>query len=571
MRILKLNQTYRNIKRYRQIIAVFMKYGFGDILDRLRLEFHIKLGRKLRKKALPEEIVYTSSAERMRRAFEELSGTFVKLGQMLSVRPDLIPPDFVAEFSKLQDAVPPFPFEQAQALIESQLSRPCAEGLRRIAPLEELFDDFDPTPLAAASIAQVHRAKTKSGHDVAVKIQRPGISDLIETDLQMLFDLAQLIERRIPESQLYNPVGIVDEFARTIRRELDFIREGRNMDRFKQNFEWSDTIYVPKVYWELTTSQILTMEYIDGIKLKDFEKLEAAGLDKRTIAINGAKAILQQVFEHGFFHADPHPGNIFVLENNVIVPIDYGMMGRLDDESREALGQLLEGIVRQDVDKIIKVFLEIGLIDENMNAKTLKLDLMDFIDQYYQAPLHQLEIGKVLEHLLEILRKHRIKFPADLIMMGRALAIEEGVGQTLYPDFDMASLAEPYVRKLMLKKFDPRRRIKRLSRLYDDLESLIKILPSDLKVILAKVKKGELNVKFEHKGLEDLIHELDQSSNRLTFGMVIAALIIGSSLIMHSGKGPMFLGFPAIGVIGYLMAGVMGLWLVVNILRSGKL
>ncbi|MFQ6044491.1 MAG: ABC1 kinase family protein, partial [Candidatus Poribacteria bacterium] len=285
MRIFKLNQTYRNIKRYRQVIAVFVKYGFGDILDKLRLEFHIKLGRKIHRKALPEKMVYTSSAERMRRAFEELSGTFVKLGQMLSVRPDLIPPDFVAEFSKLQDAVPPFPFEQAQALIESQLSR----------PLEELFDDFLKTPLAAASIAQVHRAKTKSGHDVAVKIQRPGISDLIETDLHILFDLAQLIERRIPEGQLYNPVGIVDEFAQTIRRELDFIREGRNMDKFRQNFEGNDTIYVPKVYWELTTSQILTMEYIDGIKLKDLEKLEAAGLDKRIIAINGAKAILQQI------------------------------------------------------------------------------------------------------------------------------------------------------------------------------------------------------------------------------------------------------------------------------------
>ena len=561
MRILKLNQTYRNIKRYRQIIAVFMKYGFGDILDKLRLEFRIKLGRKIRRKALPEEIVSTSSAERMRKAFEELSGTFVKLGQMFSVRPDLIPPDFVEEFSKLQDAVPPFPFEQAQALIESQLSR----------PLEELFDDFDKTPLAAASIAQVHRAKTKSGHDVAVKIQRREIASLIETDLNILFDLAGLIERRIPDSQLYNPVGIVDEFARTIRCELDFVREGRNMDRFKKNFEGNKTIYVPRVYWELTTPQILTMEYIDGIKLKDFEKLEAAGLDKRTIAINGAKAILQQVFEYGFFHADPHPGNIFVLEDNVIVPIDYGMMGRLDDESKEALGQILEGIVRQDVDKIIKVFLEIGLIDENMNARTLKLDLTDFIDQYYQVPLHQLEIGKILEQMLSIIRKHRIKFPADLIMMGRALAIEEGVGKTLYPDFDMASLSEPYVRKLMLKKFDPRRQLKTLSRWSDDFSSLIEILPSDLKVILAKVKKGELNVKFEHKGLEILIHELDQSSNRLTFGMVIAALIIGSSLIMQLDKGPMLLGFPIIGVIGFLLAGVMGFWLAVNILRSGKL
>ena len=306
-----MNQTYRNIKRYRQIITVFMKYGFGDVLDRLRLEFRIRMSRKISSKALSEEMTYTNRPEKMRRAFEELGGTFVKLGQMLSVRPDLVPPGFVAEFRKLQDDVAPFPSEQAVAVIESQFG----------SSLEDLFDDFDRTPLASASISQVHKAKTKGGRDVVVKIQRPTIRGLIETDISILSDLAKLIEKRIPESELYNPVGIVDEFTRTIRQELDFVREARSMDKFKRNFAEDDTIYVPKVYWELTTSHVLTMEYIDGIKLKDLEKLEKAGLDKRIIAINGARAILQQVFEHGFFHADPHPGNIFVLENNVIQQI----------------------------------------------------------------------------------------------------------------------------------------------------------------------------------------------------------------------------------------------------------
>lgn len=562
MRIFKLNQTYRNIKRYRQIITVFVKYGFGDILDRLKLEFSIRLKRKISKFASSEEMRYTSRAERMRRAFEELGGTFVKLGQMLSVRPDLVPLNFVEEFSKLQDTVKPFPPEQAMAEVESQLD----------SPLEKLFDDFDQAPLASASVAQVHRATTKNGHDVAVKIQRPAVNSLIQTDLNILSDLAKLLEKHVPESKLYNPVAIVDEFARTIRHGLDFIREARNMDRFRRNFEEDDTIYVPKVYWELTTSNVLTMEYIDGIKLKHLDKLESAGLDRRTIAINGAKATLQQVFEHGFFHADPHPGNILVLEKNVIAPLDYGMVGRLDEELQDMLAELSTGIVQQDVDKIVKIFRKMGLIDEDVDERKLKLDLRDFIDQYYQVPLSQLNIEKIREQTFRTVRRHRIKLPADLTMMGQTLAIEEGVAKMLYPDFDMIPLAEPYIRKLMIRrKLDPKKRIKRISRWYNEFSELIDTLPSDLGVVISKIKSGELNVKFEHQGLEELIRKLDKSSNRLTFGMIIASLIVGSSVIMQLDKGPMLLGFPAIGVIGFLLAGALGFWLAVNILRSGRL
>lgn len=562
MRIFKINQTYRNLKRYRQIITVFAKYGFGDILDRVKLELNVRLSRKIRKKVSSDEIEYTSRAERMRYAFEELSGTFVKLGQMLSVRPDLVPPKFVDEFTKLQDTVKPFSAKQAVAEVESQLD----------SPLEQLFEDFDQTPLASASIAQVHRATTKNGHDVAVKIQRPAISNLIETDLNILSDLAKLIEKHIPESQLYNPVGIVDEFARTIRQELDFIREARNMDKFRQNFEDDDTIYVPKVYWKLTTSNVLTMEYIDGIKLKNLDKLKEAGLDKRVIAINGAKTTLKQMFEHGFFHADPHPGNILVLKNNVIVPLDYGMMGRLDEESQEMLTELLVGIIQQDVDVIVRIFRKMNLIDEDVNIRRLKLDLMDFIDRYYQVPLYQLEVENIMDQMFRTLRRHRIKPPADLTMMGRALAIEEGVGKMLYPDFDMVSLAEPYIREMVIRhKLSPGKRVKKFFRWYEEFSQLLETLPSDLGTVISKIKKGELNVKFEHQGLEDLIRKLDKASNRLTFGMIISSLIVGSSVIMQLDKGPMLLGFPIIGIIGFLLAGALGFWLAINILRSGRL
>jgi len=562
MKIFRLNQTYRNIKRYRQIVAVFMKHGFGDIVERLKLELNIRLKKEIRKKVISEEVVYTNRPERMRRAFEELGGTFVKLGQMLSVRPDLVPQNFVKEFMKLQDTVKPFPFEKAMVQIESELD----------SKLDELFDYFDNVPLASASIAQVHKAITKDGDIVAVKVQRPNIHNVIETDINILLDLAKLLEKRIPESRLYNPVGIVNEFAKTIRQELDFVREARNMDKFKRNFEKDETIYVPNVYWDLTTSEVLTMEYIDGIKLKNLERIEKAGLDKKTIAINGAKAILKQVFEYGFFHADPHPGNIFVLENNVIVPIDYGMMGRLDDELQEMLGRILVGIIEQDADGIIKAFRKLNLIDDDINTRALKLDLIDFIDQYYPMPLSQLEIEKIMDQLFTTLSRHRINLPVDFTMMGRALAIEEGVGQMLYPDFDMISLAEPFIRELMFRrKFDIKRKIRDASKWYDEVSEFLESLPSDMSAVISKVKKGELNVKFEHKGLEELIHKLDKASNRLAFGMVVASLIVSSSLIIQSDKGPMLMGFPAIGVIGFLLAGTLGFWLIINILRSGRL
>ncbi|MBL7075294.1 2-polyprenylphenol 6-hydroxylase [candidate division KSB1 bacterium] len=561
MQITKFTKTYRHLKRYRQILMILVKYGFDDVINRLKIEYYIKLGKKVIPRLKERDLEKVTRAQRVRLAFEELGPTFVKLGQMLSVRPDLIPEDFINEFKKLQDEVPPFPVQQAREVIQAQLG----------APVEQLFDSFVEEPLAAASIAQVHRAVIENGEQVVVKIQRPNIQKVIETDLSILFDLAVLVERRIPESELYNPVAIVEEFAKTIRRELDFIQEGRNIDRFRRNFAGDDTIYVPKVYWELATDRVLTMEYIDGIKASEIEKLEAAGLDRKIIAVNGAQAILKQVFEHGFFHADPHPGNIFVLENNVIAPLDYGMMGRLDDEMREEVGNLLSGIVHKDADRIISAFRHIGIIEDVSDVRALRRDILDFLDRYYQVPLNQINIGIVINEAMEIVRRHRIKIPSDLTLMGKALATEEGIGRELDPDFDMISLAKPYVQEIMVRKLDPRRYLKDYASTLDEFNRLFKILPLEIRAIITKIKKGELSIKFEHRGLDHLISELDKSSNRLSFSMIIAALIIGSSLIVQLDKGPLVFGFPAIGIVGYLIAAVLGLWLIIAIMRSAKL
>ncbi|MCG2716981.1 MAG: 2-polyprenylphenol 6-hydroxylase [Candidatus Marinimicrobia bacterium] len=430
-------RSYRNIKRYRQIVTVLFRYGFGDMLSRLKIDFYIQMVKNKIPKLKRNVFERITTAERLRLAFEELGPTFIKLGQILSVRPDLINESYIEEFKKLQDDVPSFSAEQAKKEIEMQLGQ----------TVEQLFSHFDETPIASASISQVHRAVTNNNKQVVVKIQRPNIQKVIETNLNILFDLAKLIEKNIPESYLFSPSAVIREFAKTIRRELDFNREGCNIERFQRNFKDDETVYVPKVYWELTTERILTMEYIDGIKISKLTALEEAGLDKKIIAYNGAQAILKQIFDHGFFHADPHPGNIFVIPNNVIAPLDYGMIGSLDEEQKEAMGALLTAFVKKDAKKIISILIDIGIMKNTLDIRGLKLDLTDFLDRYYQVPLYQLNMGKILNEMMTFIRNYHIMLPVELTLMGKALITEEGVGRTLDPEFDMITLAKPYIKK----------------------------------------------------------------------------------------------------------------------------
>jgi len=556
-----ITQTYRNLKRYQQIVLVLIKYGFDDILSRLKFEFYFKLRKSIIPKYKEKDLERVTAAHRLRLALEELGPTFIKLGQILSVRPDLIPIEMVEEFQKLQDEVPSFNIEKVHEIVEREFGK----------KTEELFKHFDDKPIAAASIAQVHGAITFDNKQVVVKIQRPDIKHVIETDISILNEIATLIQRYIPETELYEPVEIVEEFAKTIRKELDFIREGRNIDRFGRNFEHDYTVYVPKVYWELSSDQIITMERINGIKASDFNKLDRQGLDRKKIAYNGGIASLEQVFIHGFFHADPHPGNIFILDDNVIAPIDYGMMGSIDDELRLALGEILTGIVKKDVNRIIKIFYNLNLLNDNTDDRGLRVDLTDFLERYYQIPLSKLDMRRIINEFIEITRQYKIKLPSDLTMMGKALIITEGWGRRLDPDFDLISMATPYVKKLLLRKLDPRRHLDSFVDMIEDFNHLIKIFPSEMKSILEKIKRGQLTIKFEHQRLENLIRDLDKASNRLSFSMIIAAIIIGSSMIVQLDKGPLLFGFPIIGIVGYLIAALLGLWLVIAIIRSGNL
>jgi ubiquinone biosynthesis protein len=366
-------------------------------------------------------------------------------------------------------------------------------------------------------------------------------------------------------------VQIVDEFAGMIRRELDYIKEARNIQRFGEFFADDEAIYIPRAYRELTAPTVLTMEYIHGIKVSELEQLQATGLNRKTIAINGANFILKEVFEFHFFHADPHPGNIFVLENNVIAPVDFGMIGTLDEEIVRQLGIALTAIVKKDVDTLLNVLLNIGLAPEPINRRVFRTELADFLERYHELPLGQLIIKAIIEDLMVLVRRHGLRFPQEMVMMARALVMYQGVGTMLYPEFNIIEHARPYVQKLMMRRLDPARQLKEISKLIRGTASFFKELPTDLREILEKLKKDELGIRFEHRGLDRLTSELDRSSNRLSFAVIIAAIIIGSSLVFQTGAGPKLFGYPCLGLVGLLAASILGLWLLVGILRSGRL
>ncbi|HEX2965204.1 MAG TPA: AarF/ABC1/UbiB kinase family protein [Syntrophorhabdaceae bacterium] len=551
--MIRPRETYRDIRRYTQVVRVLGRHGFKDLLDRLRARY------KVTKQTSASKGL--STAERLRLAFEELGPTFIKLAQVLSSRPDMFPPEFIKELSKLQDQVPPFPFENVRQILEFELGQPPTE----------VFAAIEEDSIAAASLAQVHRARTKDGREIAIKIQRPGIPEIIETDIRILHEFAGLAERHIPESRYFEPVRFVEEFARTIRREMDFVREAHNIERFHSLFQDNTYIHIPKVHWELTTSKVLTTEFVNGIKISDIDKLDAAGLNRKVIAANGANLTLKEVFEFHFFHADPHPGNIFVLDNNVIAPVDFGMTGIISEDVADHMSAIFVSIVDKDISTLVAELRKIGIVEDLDNSKDFKADVRDLVERYYGVPLKRLQMGPVLKEVMSIIRQYKIHLPADFAMIARTLLISEGVGRTLDPDFNLIDTARPYARRLMLRRFNPVKRMRDLSRAANDMFAFIRSLPVDMQAILSMILNGKLAIRFEHKGLNNLIDELDRSSNRISFALVIAALIVGSSLIFQTGIGPTLFGYPIVGLVGFLLASILGIWLLIAIMRSGRL
>ncbi|MBN2255545.1 MAG: AarF/ABC1/UbiB kinase family protein [Deltaproteobacteria bacterium] len=555
------SRTYRHINRYRQIITVLFRYGFGDIVNRLNVGQYIEVGMQMISKKRRDHVDNLTREERIRMALEELGPTFVKLGQILSTRPDLVPVSLIHELSKLQDEVQPFPVSQARAIMETELSM----------TVGDVFERFDAVPYAAASIGQVHRARLKTGEDVIVKVQRPDIEHTIEVDLEILLHLATLVERHIEDWEIYRPTRIVEEFARVIEKEIDYTVEASYAERFARQFIGNDTIFIPRIFREFSTRRILTMEYVTGIKASNVVMLDAEGYDRTIIAGRGADLLLQQVFTHGFFHADPHPGNIFILPGNIICYLDFGMMGSVDRQSREDIADMVYALVERDESGVVDSLLRIVDYEEEPDRRTLEADMANFMELYLYKSLKDIRIQTVLQQLLELITRYRLILPFDRFLMMKALSTMEGLGLMLDPDFDMTEKAAPFIRRLKRGRLSPKRIIGEFLATSGELLQLLKIIPGELRDILKQVKQGKVRIGFEHRGLERLIFEVDRSSNRIAFALVVSSLIVGSSLVITTQVGPLLFGFPVLGLLGFSMAGILGLWLLIAIIRSGRI
>jgi ubiquinone biosynthesis protein len=565
----------RDLGRLHEIAAILIRYGFGDMVRRMGMATALERAGRVLMWKRADELAHLEPPARVRRALEELGPTFVKLGQLLATRVDLFAPEWIAEFGKLQDSAPASPYDGIRLQLTEDLG----------APPEQIFAAFDAEPMAAASIAQVHRARLEDGSAVVVKVRRPGIRPVIETDLRWLMRLAELAESENHELRNFHPQEVVRQFEQSLHRELDFSTECRNAERIASNFAgYTDqdaptaaaagpaplpVIVIPRVYWQWTGERVCVQEYMDGIPGRDLAAVERAGLDRKILARRGAHAVLKMIVEDGYFHADPHPGNVFYLPGNRIAFIDFGMVGRLTEQRRDQMIRLMLGLVRNEPARVADVLFDwTGEIA--VDEAGLLLEIQNFVDQYHGIPLKQLSLGAMLNDLVVILREHHISLPADLALLIKAFITLEGMGRELDPDFDMAGAALPVLERALHLRYKPRALIKRGWRSAGEMLALIADLPHDLSRLLRAARRGRLDFHIDVTHLKHVGNQLDKAANRLTIGIVVAALIIGSSIVMTVSGGPQLLGLPLFGLVGYLGAAAGGVWLLLSIWKSSR-
>jgi ubiquinone biosynthesis protein len=557
-----IGRTYRHLNRYRQILGILLKYGFEDIIDRLKIDQYIEAGLQLiSKKKRPVKDDRLTRAERIRMAIEELGPTYIKLGQVLSTRSDLIPADFIEELYQLQDRVRPSNFDKIKRVVETELD----------APVEELFDFFDETPIASASIGQVHKACLKDGGTVAVKVQRPGIRRVIEVDLEIMLHLAMLAEKNIDELAVHHPIKIIEEFTRTLEKEIDYVLEASNMERFARQFLDDPAVYIPKVFHDTTTMRILTMEYVEGIKISEIERLGAAGLDCKRINLRGANFFLKQVLDYGFFHADPHPGNICVLPNNVICLYDFGMVGSVDRNTRELFVDLLDSLVQQNEHRATQILLKLTVCEEEPDIRSLEKEVSAFMGRHLYKPLKDIELGRLLQDLLELASRYHLSIPPDIFLMMKAFGTIEGISLMLDPEFNMVLQAAPFIERVKLARFSPQRVTDDITDLLLEVTQFVRQFPKDTLEIARLIRQKKISLRLEHQGIENLLATHEHISSKISFSIIIAALIVGSALIVVAQIPPLLFGISLIGIILFSAAAVMGIWLLVAIFRKGGL
>jgi len=545
------NKIGKKLVRYREIANIIVKYGFGYFVEKAHLKI-IRFPFRKKKTEIPAPV-------RLRKMLEELGPTFIKMGQILSTRPDLVPIEYLIEFEKLQDSAEPVEYEKIRGVFEDNLK----------CKIEDVFDYFEKEPIASASVSQVHIAFYK-GEKVAVKIQKPDIEDKIYLDIGILYDIAELIERFIKDAKIYKPVKIVEEFEKAIRKEIDFSYEGRNIERFRKNFSSFEDIVIPEVYKELTGNKVLTLKYIDGVKITEIDKIE--GIDRKEFVRKGTEIILKQIFYDGFFHADPHPGNILITKDGKICLLDFGIVGRLREEEKIEIIGLLTGIIKNDSDKILRILEIMGSLEnEEVDRKKLKREIDEYLEKYRDISIKEINLNVLFDEIFSLMRKYSISIPASFSLLARTVLTLEGVASIIYPEYNLFEYLRPYIVDFMEKKERTKWILKDTFRSISDIYYILKELPETVEASLKTIRKGYINVAFEHKGLANLTSTLDKASNRISFSLIISSILISSSLIMVAGKGPKIWGHPAFGIIGFIASGILGIYLIIGIIRSGRL
>ena len=554
--------TVRDLGRLQDIASVLIRWGFGDVVKRMGMAGVLeKAGRLLHWQAVEEGRLRMDVPTRLRCTLQDLGPTFVKLGQVLATRVDLLPPAWIDELGKLQNAVPALPWDAVLPQLREDLG----------AEPEAVFARVEHEPLAAASLAQAHRAWLADGSAVVLKIRRPGIRDTVEADLRLLKHLAVIVEKNLPELRRYHPQRIVQQFSASLRRELDFAAECRNAERIAHNFAGRDDIVIPRVYWQWTCERLNVQECLEGVPGRDLAAVDAMGLDRVQLARTGAGLVLKMVLEDGFFHADPHPGNIFYMPDGAIGVIDFGMVGRVTEQRRFQIVRLLHGLVVHDSAAVAEVLADWTEENNDIDEVRLQESADVFVDQYRGVPLKDLRMGAMLGDVTAMLREHGLSLPADLALMIKAFLTLEGMGRQLDPDFDMASEARPYLERAMLERFAPDVLVRRGRRTLSGLVDLLRDMPRDVHRLLQSARRGKLQMHIEVDTLRAFGEQVDRAANRLTMGIITASLVIGSSIVMNSvGGGVSNRWLMALGVLGFVGAALCGVWILFSIWRSGR-
>lgn len=553
---MSLGQAYRDFRRLQQIANVLFKQEMGYFIQKLNLKSHLSFKKRLQKEAFTKP---PNIPKRLRLAMEELSGAFVKLGQLLSLRADLVPEEYVEEFTKLQDEVKPFPFFIVKRIVETELKK----------PLDKLFSHFNKIPIAAASVGQVHEAILKNGKRVAVKVQRPKIKQMFETDIDIMYHLAHSLEKHIPETKNFNPTGIIGEFEKYTKKEMDYVLEGKNIEAYATIVKHDKRVKIPRVYWVYTTSKVLTMEFIEGVKIssiKDFKRFHVKGPYISNVLVS---TFVETVLYHHFFHADPHPGNILLMKDKRIALLDFGIAGRLSPQLVEKIGYLFFGLVEADIDMIVEGFVNIGSVGDDVNKEQFGNDIRDVWAKYYDTSLNQIKMDEFFFQTMDLGRRYNLKFPTDYVLLMKTVITTEGVIQKIDPKFNFVKVGKPFFERYIQEQTKPEYILKNIKKTLLDFKDLFVKFPVDAQKILKKYEKEEdRTIDINDEDIKKFTVGIEHSTNRMTIGVMIAALIVASALLILANVPPYVKGLPLYSMIGLITVGILLIVLLISMFKE---